>query len=614
MTGGLLGSPPRLAAVVARRCSRASSRRRGFGAAAMVGLGWVLAGAALAGPVCALQRTLPRAEDRLLREAAAQEAEGDLDGAEATLRELLRRRPGSSPAVFALERVFKTAGRPRDVLPVVDAYLDAEPSADAIWALKVRVVAENGSRAEVEEAVTEWTRANPGSTEPYREGARVLLEHSGVGAATALLEEGLRALGEPPQLLVEMGTVHLAAGRLDRGARAWGRALGRDRAVAGEVFRRVADLGSTREAVAGRLVSDLGAAPATVARLESGAELALREGMVDDAVALAQAALARLRRPEARGFLRGFARKAEDLDRFDGAVWAYRRLGATAENAGEARSADERLAEAALSATDTATALAALARVRDSWPAESRERQEAWTRELEVRVAAEDPAEVAQALGTFRDEYPEADVLDGLSAALASRLLALGQREAAMEVLDGIEGAGAAQERAFLLLEGGAFPEAAEALQTSLPELEPGEATEALELAMALGRLSPGGARLVAAAAVAARRGDPENGTRLLAEGADALPATDQPTALAMGARLADIAETADVAETLRRRIVADHPDSPEFPEAALELARSLAARAGGKSEAVSLLERLIVSHPSSPVAPGARRELRRLR
>ena len=610
---GRLGSPPRLAAVVARRCSRAS-RRRGVGAAAAVGLGWVVAGAALAGPVCAVQRTLPRAEDRLLREAAAQEAEGDMDGAEATLRELLRRRPGSSPAVFALERVFKAAGRPRDVLPVADVYLEAEPLADAIWALKVRVVAETGASAEVEEAVAEWARANPGSTAPSREGARAMLEHFGVGAATAMLEEGLRALGEPPQLLVELGTVHLAAGRLDRGAQAWGRALGLDRAVAGEIFRRVAGLGSAREAVARRLVRDLGADPTTVARLESGAELALREGMVDDAVALAEAALARLPRPKARGFLRGFARKAEDLGRFDGAVWAYQRLGATAEDAGEARSADERLAEVALSATDTATALAALARVRDTWPAGSRERQEAWTRELTVRVADDDPAEVAQSLGAFRGEYPEADVLDELSAALASRLLALGRRGTAMEVLDGIEGAGAAQERAFLLLEGGAFPEAAEALQASLPELDPAEATEVLELAMALGRLSPGGARLVADAAVAARRGDPENGARVLAEGADALPAADQPTVLAMGARLAEAAGTAEAAEALRRRIVADHPDSPEFPEAALELARSLAARAGGEDEAVSLLERLIVSHPSSPVAPGARRELRRLR
>lgn len=595
--------------------SRAAVAVRGRGLAALVavGLGWVAAWA-LAGSAVAGQRALPGAEDRLLREAAAREAEGDMEGAEAALRELLRRWPGSSSAVLALERVFKTDGRPRDLLPVVDAYLEAEPSADAIWALKVRVVAETGSRGEVEASVAEWGRAVPGSAEPYREGSRALLDHFGTGAATALLEAGLRTLAEPPPLLVELGSVHLAAGRLDRGAQAWGRALGRDRAAAGEIARRLADLGSTREAVARRLVRDLGSPPATVARLESGAELALREGMDDDAVALAEAALSRLRRPEARGFLRGFARKAEDLGRFHGAVWAYEQLGATASNGSEARSADERLAEAALSAGDTAKALAALVRVRDSRPAGSPERQEAWTRELKVRVGAEDPAEAAQALSAFRDEYPEADGLDDLSAALASRLLALGRRGAALEVLDGIEGAGAALERAFLLLDGGAFRDAAEALQASLPELEPAEATEVLELTRALGRLSPGGARLAAAAAVAARRGNAGEGARALAEGADALPPSDQPTVLAMGARLADATGTAAAAEALRRRIVAEHPDSPEFPEAAFELARGLAARPGGEDEAVALLERLIVSHPSSPVAPGARRELRRLR
>lgn len=576
--------------------------------------GLVLVVWASPGPAAAGQRTLPRADDRLLREAAAKEAEGDLKGAETALRELLRRRPRSSAAVFALERVFRTDGRPRDVLPVVDAYLEADPLADAIRALKVRVVAETGSRAEVEASVAEWGRADPGSAEPYRQGARALIEHFGVGAATVLLEEGLRSLGEPPQLLVELGTVHLAAGRLDRGAQAWGRALGRDRAAAGEIFRRLADLGATREAVARRLVQDLGAAPATVARLESGAELALREGMVDDAVALAEAALAQLLRSEARGFLRGFARKAEDLGRFDGAVWAYEQLEATAEDAGQARSADGRLVEAALSAGDTAKALAALLRVRSSRPAGSQERQEAWKRELEVRVVAEDPAEATQALGAFRDEYPDADGLDELSAALASRLLALGRRDAALEVLDGIEGTGAALERAFLLLEGGAFHEAAEALRASLPELEPEEATEMLELTMALGRLSPSGARLAATAAVAARRGSAGEGARVLAKGAEALPVADQPTVLAMGARLADAEGRTDVAEALRRRIVAEHPASPEFPEAALELARSLASRPGGKDEAADLLERLIVSHPSSPVAPGARRELRRLR
>lgn len=590
---------------------RTARRRASTLAAAALGLAFVAwAPEALDG---AAQRPLSRADGRLLREAAAQEAQGDLDGAEATLRELLRRRPGSSSAVLALERVYRGAGRLRDVLPLADAVLAAAPGAHPVWAMKARVAAETGGRAEVEEVVAAWSRAAPGSAEPYREGARVLLANFGADVAAALLEDGLRALGEPPELLVELGSAHLAAGRTDAGARAWGRALARDRADRGEVYRRLADLGPARTEVAQRLIRDLGV-EATVTRLEAGSELALREGMLEEATTLAEAAMARLSRQQARGFLRAFARKAEDLDRFETAVWAFDRLRNTASGVAEERAADERLAGAALSAGDTATALTALTRVKDSHAPGSRERQEAWTRELQVRIEVADPTATAEALGVFREEFPTAAGLDELSPALASRLLALGRREAALEVLDGIEGAGAATERAFLLLEGGAFREAAEALQASLAELEPEQATEALELTMALGRLSPGGARLVAAAAVAARRGGAGEGAQVLAEGADALPVADQPAVLAMGARLADAEGTADVAEALRRRIVAEHPDSPEFPEAALELARNLASRPGGKDEAADLLERLIVSHPSSPVAPGARRELRRLR
>lgn len=624
--------------------------------AAAVGLaGWF---AAVPESATAGQRRLPRVEDRMLREASAQEARGDFVGAEATLRELLRRRPNASSAVLALERVFRSAGRPAAVLPVADTFLAADPSSGAVWTLKLRVLVEGDSLAALGWAASAWAQAVPGSAAPYREGARAYLEADQASEAVALIEDGLQVLGGPPELWVALGDVHISAGRAEEGARAWARALGRDRAQTGEVLRRLEELGDplgdplgdgtrgapgaqeaqetpgahrtqgvqrakgtnlalgaqSRARAAAALVAALGGEAATASQLEIGAEIALREGLEEEARAMAEAALERLGDREARGYLRGFARRAEELDRPGSALWAYSRLREAARDEAERRANDERIASAALAAGDTTAALDALARVTTSHPPGSSDRRAAWTAELALRIEADEVQQVREAFAGYRAQFPDAEELDRLSAALASRLMRDGDVAGAMETLAGIDGPGAALERAFLLLEGGAIAEGAAALQESLPELEPGQATEVLALALTLTRLTPVGALLAARAAVAVRRGDPAEAVRAVQVGAEAVPEADRPAVLAMGARTADAAGLAAAATTFRRTIVAEHADAPEFAEAAVELARELAARPGGGAEAARILEELIVAHPGSPVVPGARRELERLR
>ena len=268
----------------------------------------------------------------------------------------------------------------------------------------------------------------------------------------------------------------------------------------------------------------------------------------------------------------------------------------------------------ALSAGDTTAALEARGSITALYPPGTSDRGAAWAEELRIRVAAGDPAEAAAALTAFREEYPESSDLDELAATLAPRLLARGMREAALAVLDGIEGPGAALERAFLLLEGGAYPDGIAALQAALPELAPSFATEMIELSLALSEVTTVGARLAAEAAIARHRGRPDEAVRTVREGIDRVPPPDRPAILALGARAADQAGLAAEAAGFRRRIVAEHPDAREFPEAALRLARAVAVEPGGRDEAVSILEALIVGHPDSPVVPGARRELDRIR
>ncbi len=586
--------------------------RRTDGTAALIAL---LAGLTVAAaPLSAIQsRPDPRLENRMLRQASSQEARGELDRAEATLRELLALQPGSSAAVFALERVFRRGDRLRELLPVLGDFLQREPSTERVWGLKLGLLVEVDSASALEEAVAAWIDAQPGSPDPYLEGAAAVREVFGTERAAALLEEGSAALGESPQLLVELGDMYVAGGRVDDASAAWAQALGRDRARSGAVFRRVEDLGEESGAAAALIVAALGSEPTNVTRLEAGAELALREDLEDEAMELASAALTRLEEREARGFLNGFARKAEDNGRDASALWAYARLREITEDPAEARSTDERLADAALAAGDTATALEARRRITESYSEGSQARRVAWTEELRIQVASPGIEGAAEALAAFRQEFPEAPDLDALSAALASRLLGLGMREEAMAVLSGIEGPGAALERAFLLLEGGAFPEGIAALQASLPELEPSHATEILELTLALSDLSPPGGMLAAEVAIARHRGHAGQGVLQVQERIDAVPAQDRPAILAQGARAADQAGLAAEAVEFRRRIVAEYTDAREFAEAALRLARAVAAEPGGRDEAVRILEALIVSRPDSPVVPGARRELRRI-
>lgn len=555
----------------------------------------------------------PRLEGQLLREASSLEASGDLAGAEATLRQLLEEQPGSSSAVFALERVLRARGDLSALLPVVDAHLEVEPASGAARFLKVRVLAEVDSLEALEPAVEAWIRAEPSSPDPYREGAELYRERLGADEAVALVQKGLSVLRDSPVLLIELGDLQMAEGRTEEGARAWARALGQDRAQTQAVFRRLDEL-DDGEAVAARIVTDLGAEPTSVARLEVGSELALRSGLEDEAQRLATAATERLEPMEAKGFLNGFARKAEDLSRTSSALWAYRSLRERVDDPVEGRSTDERLAAAALQVGDSVAAFQALRRIRESHPRRSVERQAAWADELRVHTAvAENPEELVEALDGFREEFPGSPALDDLSATVASRLLGSGERETAMSVLNGIEGPGATLERAYLLLENGALGEGIQALREAVPSLDPSEATEVIHLTLLLSRLSPAGAQLAAQVAIHDHRGNADRALQAVREGVDGLPLDDRAGVLALGARTADRGGEADAAVTLRRLIVREHSNAPEMPDAALRLARALGNQPQGQDEAIQILEALILGHPSSPVVPDARRELRRL-
>jgi tetratricopeptide (TPR) repeat protein len=114
-----------------------------------------------------------------------------------------------------------------------------------------------------------------------------------------------------------------------------------------------------------------------------------------------------------------------------------------------------------------------------------------------------------------------------------------------------------------------------------------------------------------------ARRDSAEAARRFvaLADSAGDRPASSltigdaSPALLALAARL----ERGERALSLWDRIVAQHPKSPEAPEALLLSARAV-RDAGDRAGATARLERLLVEYPESALAPQARRDLERLK
>ncbi len=564
-------------------------------------------------------RTDQRLESRMLRQASARVGQGDLVGAEATLRELIRLRPQSRSAVMALDRVYRRLGRPLSIVPLVNAALEMNPGIDTLWTLKLSALADADSVRAMNMALQQWVRAVPGDPTPYREAARIYRDSGGHEAAAVVIGQGIQALGEQPALLAELGDIHARGERPEEAAQVWARALGGGQEVDEEIYRRIEVLGTSRELIVDRILEETPKPGAPPSAVDAAAALALQEGREMIAVELAGAGLpgpgasaTDARAAVAR--LRTFALQAERWDRLQSARWAYGQIRERAHDDKSRREANGKLAELALEAQDTVASLAARGRIVEALDRGSLERRTAWADELRLRVLWSGETDLlARGITGFRAEFPEAPEWDEWAAALASRLLTQGRRAEAMGVLEGVQGPGASIERAFLLLQGGAIQEGILALQASIEGLDPGEATAVISLVLMFGKLTARGSQAAARIAVAGHRGlASESVRRTLAE-VDEVPESDRPAILALGARIADASHRTGDAVSLRRQLVTTYPGAMEFPEAALRLARAVADRPGGRDEAVEILENLIVSRPDHPIVPAARDELARI-
>ena len=585
-----------------------AARRKGPPAALWPAIGLVVAltPATLAGQLSSGE------ESRLLRQAARAESAGDYGASVEILTSLLRERPASSGAIFALERVLRVQGQVSRVLDPIDAFLAVDPVSIGPRYLKLRILLEVDSLAELRSTAESWIAENPSASDPYREVARVYERAFGGEEALSVLRRGQSRAGDGV-LVVEAGDVLL---RLDRPREAlleWSRSLEGSGVQASAALRRMVRTAAEDPGLARGVIRELAADGASEARRRAAIEIALEARLQPEALRLAEGIAADLPERERSGFLNALLRLAEEKEADQLALWSLQRLRGEAPRGTRARTLDRQIAVTSLVAGDTVRALEARERYARGLPERSPERRRALAETIRLEIATSAPGELLDRFAAFRQEFPNAPEADPLAVALAGRFRDDGDPEAAARVLEGVPGPLSALERAWLALEAGNRESARVNLMLAAAGLPATEATAIVQLTGILDRVGEAAAELAGSASIAHHRRGAATAFSLVSESVHALPPEDQPPLLAMAARFADQADQQGEAALLRESLAATFPESSEAPEAILHLARYRASTPTGVSAAMELLQDLILAHPNSAVVPIARRELERL-
>jgi hypothetical protein len=556
----------------------------------------------------------PEEEAGLLRRASSLEWQGDLDGAERILTDLLTRSPASSGALFSLERILRARDEVERVLPWADRFLGAEPTAAGPRYMKLRVLAEVDSLAGLRSEAARWFEAEPRSPAPYREVARLYGRAMGPAAALEVIEEGRWALKRPALLAVEAGDLRLAMGDPEGAVAEWRLALEDPDADVDAVVRRVLRLDSPG-ALAEPVLQALGADEAPAEWHLAGVGLAIRTGLDDGAREAARRGVEALPVRERSGFLREVARLADAGDMAPLSLWALRTLREAGADAPRDLPGEARLAATALSAGDTAAAVSAQRRLVRGLPSGSVERRRALGDLIRVESAwsAAPTGTLRTRLEAFQLEYPDAPELDVLVARTARGMTARGAASEALALLAEAPGPRSRVARAWIHMERGETEAGREALSAALPGLDADEATGIIRFLAALERVGPASGDALARAVATGEMQSPAAAIEPLETAVGGAPPEDRAPLRLHLARIALAAGDSARAEASLAALAREAPDAPEAPEAILVQARILAARPEGRAAARSLLTELILARPEAAVVPAARRELERL-
>ncbi|CAN5863139.1 hypothetical protein BH23GEM9_BH23GEM9_10040 [soil metagenome] len=547
-----------------------------------------------------------------IREAATLEASGNLQGAEAVVRDILKQNPASLTALITFERLLGVQGRIADVIPAVDRLVELDPHSVIGHQVRLRVYSQLDDEARIESTVAAWIAASPTIETAYREAAIVWRQRHQPQRAIALLQQGRKHIDRPDALALELGDAFADAGDMERAAVEWARAVGAEGRGFLLVQRRLQSQPDGGAQAIPLLVEQLTAGAVTPGRRKAAALLAIDAGLEDRAAQLARELAAEVSPAERDQLLVELARRGDAAGLHRVAIWSYGEMLRGTRDVGGALAIRTRLAELALLVGDTVMAAEVYRQLETASATGSPQRRQAIALRLQLTIREGDLPRAAAELEAFRAEFAQAPEVDRTAALLATRYLEAGGVEDAERVLNGVSGPRSAHVRGRLYIRSGDLVRASEELLRAAPQLQGAEATETIALAALLMRLSPAGGELVTRA-TAATESERQRIVGSAIRETIRLPAAERAAVLDFLAAMADRAGMEEDADVLRREIVAELPRTHEAAGALLALARRAMLEPGSTDEATVLLEKLILDYPRSTLAPQARRELERL-
>ena len=519
------------------------------------------------------------------------EAAGKFKEAAPLFRSVLHT-PAGVNALLGLERVYAELGWSDSLIVPLDSLIAANPKEETYRVVQLRTLDATGHDTELHRAFDKWVRDAPGSAAPYREYAKLLLEHNRAVAADSVIAKAGAALGTTKDLSLEVAQARAAQGQWIESAHAW-----RDALATADYLEQAASyaLAPAPSSARDQIREIFLALPIDIAARRALADLegswgsladgwnALK-GLPPDSVTAAAWA--------------DFAQRAEAEDR-----WTIARE--ALESALRWRRTPDlsvRAATAALNSGDAAAALR-LAPLSDAGTDSSLAAREYLPVRVKAMSAVGRPLEAQQLVDGY-DRFLTPGAKNSLTRTIAWGWVRTGDMAKARAALaaTGVEG-DSSDAAGWLALYDGNL-KAARGLLRGGTESSP-------ELALALGlvaRLKVDSAPAVGHAFLALAKGDSAGAAAQFVAAADSATAV-RSLLLATAAQL-DVALGADdQATALWARILDHDKDSPEAPQVELEWARLL-RRKGDAAAAASHLEHLILTYPSSSLVPQARREL----
>lgn len=549
----------------------------------------------------------------LLRDATVREQAGDFNAAEQLYARILRANPQSLSALISMERILRMQGKPKDLLPFVEAHLKADQTSAIGHQMRVRTYSTLDQLQDVERAADAWIKVAPRIETPYREIARTYQQRGDYSRALQYLELGRQRIGKPDALALELGDVYAALEEYPRATREWDKAIGPDARGLLLVQRRLSGMRDGGAQILPNLVEALLQAPSTFPRKRAAAMLAIDAGLELRAEDIVEKTAATLTGKDRQLFLVEMARRADAAQLPGVAYRAYSQIAPNDMSADQSLAIRARVAELALALGDTASAARGFRELEQSLGAGSPQRRQAIALRIQLLVKEGSLESAEKEMASFRSEFSAAPELDAVAAAISTAYLENDNPDAAEKALSNFTGPRSSVARGRIALRKGDLVGAKAAFLSAAPLLKGAEATEAIRMVTLLGRMSHSSGELLGKAMARAGTGANKEAVTLLEKGANSIPELERPAILDFAAAIADRSEMPLDAERMRRRVVTEFPKSIEAPGALLALGRSLGERNESAEEARQYLEKLILEYPKSALVPQARQELDRL-